>query len=95
MFTLGSTRLIFFSLSILKENISKLLRSVDFGSIQINNYLLNDDAEEVIGTRSSRKAPQSSHWSSQFCRHACAWHPADKDADDDDTMMKEGTFNNY
>ena len=31
-----------------------LLRSVDFGSIQIKNHLLNDDAEEVIGTRSSQ-----------------------------------------
>ena len=30
------------------------LRSVDFGSIQIMNCLLNDDAEEVIGTRSSQ-----------------------------------------
>ena len=30
-----------------------LLRSVDFGSIQSMNCLLNDDAEEVIGTRSS------------------------------------------
>ena len=28
----------------------KLLRSVDFGSIKIKFYLLNDDAEEVIGT---------------------------------------------
>ena len=27
---------------------------VDFGSIQIKNLLLNDDAEEVIGTRSSQ-----------------------------------------
>ena len=26
------------------------LRSVEFGSIQIKNLLLNDDAEEVIGT---------------------------------------------
>ena len=32
----------------------KWLRSVDFGSIQIMNCLLNDDAEEVIGTRSSQ-----------------------------------------
>ena len=32
----------------------KPLRSVDFGSIQIMNCLLNDDAEEVIGTRSSQ-----------------------------------------
>ena len=32
----------------------KALRSVDFGSIQIKNHLLNDDAEEVIGTRSSQ-----------------------------------------
>ena len=36
------------------HNLLLLLRSVDFGFIQIMNCLLNDDAEEVIGTRSSQ-----------------------------------------